>query len=84
MVFEEDIEIAVEHAISILGPQGRMIPASKSAIHNAYLVTKSHGEIWYGDLEMGGEMMLKIAALSEKLGENAQIIVSFNRFPFNK
>jgi hypothetical protein len=55
MVFEEDIEAATRTARRILGAPGRMLyrPASRQdVVPNAVIMTKEHGRLWYGDLEV--------------------------------
>lgn len=49
-VFQEDIEAAVEKAVAVLGPQGRMIPTTQGALYNAHVGNPALGTIWYGDL----------------------------------
>jgi hypothetical protein len=47
VMFEEDIEIAVEQAIKTLGVMGRMDP--KPSLVNHSVRAGRFGEIWYGD-----------------------------------
>ena len=74
MVFEEDIEAATQLAIRIVGPQGRMLEASKGVTMNAILGTKTLGKIWYGDV--GSEDTKAIIKLAEELKEEVVFIPS--------
>lgn len=47
MVFEEDIEDAVESAVKTMGPQGRY--DNDSALQDVIILAGSLGRIWYGD-----------------------------------
>lgn len=64
MIYEEDIEAAVETAISILGPQGRILPSKNTVVYNFHLYNPLTGTIWYGDIDVVDDMP-KIKKISE-------------------
>jgi hypothetical protein len=67
-VYEDDIEAAHTLAEKILGSHGRIVyPLVKGDIPNARVLTKNHGTIWYGDLEMR-DVSQRIPSLSIRLG----------------
>lgn len=67
VVYEEDIEAATQLAVKLLGPQGRMLEASKGVTLNAILATPNLGRIWYGDID--GSDTPKIIQLAKELNE---------------
>lgn len=71
--FEEDIE-AVQHAmVKELGPNGRIIyPVTKNVVTNAVLVTKRHGKVWYGDIDMV-ESVDVLSQLGIKIGSQIEV-----------
>lgn len=67
MVFEEDIEKAVDIAVKVLGPQGRLVYGG-AVDYNCIVSTKEHGTLWYGDLEQKTAQE-KIQRLSKNLND---------------
>jgi hypothetical protein len=52
IIYEEDVEAAVEKAIQILGTQGRMLLSASHVTLNAVVESPALGKIWYGDLDL--------------------------------
>lgn len=78
VVYEEDIETAVEKAVGVFGPQGRLLYGGK-IIYNAKVSTKEHGVIWYGDLEDSATLVDSLMLLERELGVQGNIVsLSFN------
>lgn len=48
VLFEEDIEAAVNRFAAVLGPQGRYLPSGN--IHSIRLYSPTYGVLWYGDI----------------------------------
>jgi hypothetical protein len=67
MIYEEDIELAVSKAVSILGPQGRMLPSKSTVVYNYHLYSPAAGTLWYGDIDIVDDMP-KIKKISEATG----------------
>jgi hypothetical protein len=68
IVAEEDVEVATESAIKILGAVDRIVYGSSvPVVNNALVMTRQHGKLWYGDLPSDAEMRTTIDALSAVL-----------------
>lgn len=51
--FEEDIESICATAVSLLGPNGRMLyPITPNTVPNCVVSSPRLGKVWYGDLDM--------------------------------
>ena len=72
LIFEEDIEIAHQHAVSILGPMGRMVYPATGNLVNIALFHPAYGKVWYGDLMT--DEIYKVIQLQSLLGVKLDII----------
>ena len=65
LVYEEDIEAAVQLAISLLGKQGRMVWPTEGNLPNVKIFNPGYGTIWYGDLD--ANEIERVKRLQDKL-----------------
>jgi hypothetical protein len=73
----EDIQPAVNVAVKMFGPQGRM-DVGKKLIYNASIFTKEFGKLWYGDLNTNG-LADKLKTLSAAINMTVYVVDdSFN------
>ena len=63
VVYEEDIEVAFQKCIDVLGPIGKYDMDGEYTV----LYTPEHGKLWYGDLN-NDDIEYRIPALTKVLG----------------
>jgi hypothetical protein len=66
-IYEEDIETAVEKAVKIFGPQGRLLWNEKGIYYDVVIETNEYGKLWYGDL-IADKMESGMLQLEDDLG----------------
>ena len=68
----EDVQPAVNAAVKMFGPQGRM-DTGKNVLYNVSVFTKEYGKLWYGDISKDsiGE---KIKMLSTTINMNVSLV----------
>jgi hypothetical protein len=68
----EDIQPAVNAAVKMFGPQGRM-EVGKNIMYNASIFTKEFGKLWYGDISRDG-LSGNLAKLSAAINMTVYVI----------
>lgn len=87
MELDKDIQVWMHNKFFM---KGRMISGKKNApeghvcVFNGNICTKSHGKIWFGDLDLTKDNS-ELEALSEVVGEPIYILREYDaRFEFEK
>jgi len=68
----EDVQPAVNAAIKMFGPQGRM-ENGKNVLYNAHIFTREFGKLWYGDLITDG-LADKLKMLSSTINMTVSVV----------
>jgi len=68
----EDVQPAVNAAVKMFGPQGRM-ETGKNVLYNAYIFTREFGKLWYGDISKDG-IGEKLKMLSATINMNVSLV----------
>jgi len=68
----EDIQPAVNAAVKMFGPQGRM-DTGKNVFYNVSVFTKEYGKLWYGDISKDG-IGEKLKMLSTTINMNVSLV----------
>ena len=68
----EDVQPAVNAAVKMFGPQGRM-DTGKNVFYNASVFTKEYGKLWYGDISKDG-VGEKLKMLSATINMNVSLV----------
>ena len=68
----EDIQPAVNAAVKMFGPQGRM-DTGKNVFYNVSVFTKEYGKLWYGDISKDG-IGEKLKMLSATINMNVSLV----------
>lgn len=68
----EDIQPAVNAAVKMFGPQGRM-DTGKNVFYNVSVFTREYGKLWYGDISKDG-IGEKIKMLSATINMNVSLV----------
>lgn len=77
IIYEEDTERAFDICIAILGPVGRMIYPASTALCDARIYTKEHGNLWYGDIAKE-DLNFMTHHLSQALGCDVEIVDQYH------
>jgi hypothetical protein len=65
--YEEDVEVAVTTAESILGKSGRILSEGKFILKDAHLTNPKYGILWYGDLDLKSDDLKKVQHVAQAL-----------------
>ena len=68
----EDVQPAVNAAVKMFGPQGRM-DTGKNVFYNVAVFTKEYGKLWYGDISKDG-IQEKLKMLSTSISMNVSLV----------
>jgi len=68
----EDVQPAVNVAVKMFGPQGRM-ETGKNALYNVHIFTREFGKLWYGDISKDG-IGEKLKTLSATINMNVSLV----------
>ncbi len=80
---EEDVQPAVNKAVELFGPAGRMF-YEKNVRHNMSLATREFGKIWYGDIDMDDTTFIaKCAALSAEIKQAVYVFTAENTYDYS-
>lgn len=68
----EDVQPAVNAAVKMFGPQGRM-ETGKNVFYNVAVFTSQYGKLWYGDIRKDG-IEEKLKMLSATINMNVSLV----------
>jgi hypothetical protein len=68
----EDVQPAVNAAVKMFGPQGRM-STGKNVFYNVAVFTREYGKLWYGDISKDG-ISEKLKMLSASINMNVSLV----------
>lgn len=80
---EEDVQPAVNKAVELFGPVGRMA-YGKNVRHNMSVATKEFGKIWYGDIDMDDATFTeRCKALSTEIKQTLYLFSLDNSYDYS-
>ena len=68
----EDVQPAVNAAVKMFGPQGRM-DTGNNVLYNVSVFTSEYGKLWYGDISKDG-IEEKLKMLSASINMNVSLV----------